>query len=98
MSSMIAVSVVYALPQKQALRRVTLKQGSSAEAAIRASGLIAEFPDIDLATNPIAIYGKLARRDLALRDGDRVEILRPLLADPKESRRVRAAKRRAERK
>jgi hypothetical protein len=59
--------------------------------AIERSGLLAEFPEIDLANNKLGIWNKLAKPDALLRDKDRVEIYRPLIADPKEVRRQRAA-------
>ncbi len=91
--SALRIEVVYALPERQLLRRVSLPEGSTVEAAVCASGLPAEFPEIDpLRTG---IYGKTVSKDTILRDRDRVELYRPLKADPKEIRRARAAKRRA---
>jgi putative ubiquitin-RnfH superfamily antitoxin RatB of RatAB toxin-antitoxin module len=89
----IRIQVVYALPERQVLRRVSLPEGSSVEGAVRASGLAAEFPEID--SNRLGIYGKAVSKDTILRDGDRVELYRPLRADPKDVRRARAAKKRA---
>jgi len=91
--SELSIEVVYALPGRQVLRRVALPGGSTVEDAIRASGLLEEFPEIG--PNPVGVHGKLAGRDTLLRDRDRVEIYRPLRADPKEIRRARAAERRA---
>jgi len=91
--SELSIEVVYALPGRQVLRRVALPGGSTVEDAIRASGLLEEFPEID--PNRVGIYGKVAGRDTRLRDRDRVEIYRPLRADPKEIRRARAGERRA---
>ncbi len=91
--SELSIEVVYALPGRQVLRRVALPEGSTVEDAVRASGLLEEFPEID--PNRVGIYGKLAGRDTRLRDRDRIEIYRPLRADPKEVRRARAAKKRA---
>jgi len=88
--SALRIELVYALPERQVLRRVALPEGSRVEDAIRASGLLGEFPEID--TNRVGIYGKLVGRDARLRDRDRVEIYRRLRADPKEIRRARAAK------
>jgi putative ubiquitin-RnfH superfamily antitoxin RatB of RatAB toxin-antitoxin module len=90
LSATIQVEVVYALRDRQVLRRVTLAPGSVVSDAVRASGILADFPEIDLSINRVGIYGELARLDTALRDRDRVEILRPLPADPKEIRRRRA--------
>jgi len=87
------VEVAYALPERQVVRRVLLPGGSTVGDAIRLSGLLAEFPEIDPAR--AGIHGKPAPVGAILRDGDRVEIYRPLRADPKDVRRMRAAKKRA---
>ncbi len=88
--SELAIEVVYALPGRQVLRRVALPEGSSVEDAIRASGLLEEFREIDL--KRVGIHGKPVALVTTLRDRDRVELYRPLRADPKEVRRTRAAK------
>jgi uncharacterized protein len=87
----ISIEVVYALPGHQVLRRLSLPAGSSILDAIRASRLLAEFPQIDLSR--VGIHGRLVQPDARLRDGDRVEIYRPLQGDPKEIRRKRARRR-----
>ncbi|UYU31102.1 RnfH family protein [Siccibacter colletis] len=86
----IAVEVVYALPEKQYLRKVTLSEGATLEDAIVASGLLELRPDIDLKKNKVGIYSRAAKLRDTVQDGDRVEIYRPLIADPKELRRQRA--------
>ena len=87
----ISVEVVYALPQQQPLLHVRLAEGATVEDAIRASGLLEAFPEIDLAkTNKVGIFSKLVKLDEKVRDRDRVEVYRPLIADPKEVRRKRA--------
>ncbi|ARJ42714.1 RnfH family protein [Pantoea alhagi] len=86
----ITVEVVYALPEKQYVRQVTLVEGSSVEQAIRASGLLELRHDIDLTQNKIGIYSRPVKLQDEVSDGDRVEIYRPLIADPKELRRQRA--------
>lgn len=88
----IQVEVVYALPERQYLRKVKLAEGSSVEQAIQASGLLELRQDIDLQSNKIGIYSRPAKLGDTLNDGDRVEIYRPLIADPKELRRQRAEK------
>lgn len=88
----IRVEVVYALPEKQYLQRVTLSEGATVEEAINASGLLELRSDIDLAKNKVGIFSRPAKLADAVRDGDRVEIYRPLIADPKELRRKRAEK------
>ena len=90
MSDKIAVEVAYALPQKQYLQQVTLDEGATVEQAIQASGLLTLRDDIDLAKNKVGIYSRPAKLDDVVHDGDRVEIYRPLIADPKELRRQRA--------
>ncbi|HOY69972.1 MAG TPA: RnfH family protein [Methylotenera sp.] len=85
------VEVAYALPHEQLIVPVKVKQGITAEQAIAASGIIHKFPEIDLAINKIGIFGKLSKLDAPLRHLDRVEIYRPLIADPKEVRKQRAA-------
>jgi putative ubiquitin-RnfH superfamily antitoxin RatB of RatAB toxin-antitoxin module len=90
----IAVEVVYALPEKQKLLKLSLPAGTSVrEAAIR-SAMDSHFPGLDLATCPLGIFGKALARpeERVLEDGERVEIYRPLIADPKEVRKQRAAK------
>jgi putative ubiquitin-RnfH superfamily antitoxin RatB of RatAB toxin-antitoxin module len=84
------VEVVYATPERQVRYALRVEEGATISDAIRNSGVLDAFPEIDLAGNRVGIYGQLARPDEPLRDGDRVEIYRPLSADPKEARRKRA--------
>ena len=91
-SAKIVVEVAYVLPEKQYLQRVTLQQGATVEEAIRASGLLELRTDIDLSKNKVGIYSRPVKLADVLQDGDRVEIYRPLIADPKELRRQRAEK------
>jgi len=91
MSSQIQVEVVYALHDRQKVVSVQLSEGAAVRDAIERSGLLLEFPEIDLAKNKLGIWNKLAKPDAVLRDKDRVEIYRPLIADPKEVRRQRAS-------
>ncbi len=94
MTSRIAVTVVYARPGFQAVRRVSVAAGSALRSAIEASGLLGELPEIDLAKNRTGVFGRPAGLDAPLADGDQVEIYRPLAADPNELRRQRAKRRR----
>lgn len=87
----ILVEVAYALPHEQLIVPIKVNQGITAEEAIRTSGIMNKFPEIDLSVNKIGIFGKLAKIDTPLRHLDRVEIYRPLIADPKEARKQRAA-------
>lgn len=86
----IRVEVVYALPDKQYLREVTLEQGATVEQAIEASGLLQLRRDIDLSQNKTGIFSRPVKLGDRVEEGDRVEIYRPLIADPKELRRQRA--------
>ena len=90
MSERINVEVVYALPQEQTLLSLQVPQGSTLGEAVRLSGILDKYPEIDLAKNKRGIFGKLSKEDTPLRDMDRIEINRPLIADPKEVRRKRA--------
>ncbi|MFA6179257.1 MAG: RnfH family protein [Candidatus Methylopumilus sp.] len=91
MSHDLMVEVAYALPSKQIIIPVKVHEGVTAEEAILASGILQQFPEIDLSINKIGVFGKLSKLDAPLRDLDRVEIYRPLIADPKEVRRQRAS-------
>ena len=87
----IVVEVAYALPERQALLPLQVAKGTSAREAIEQSGILELFPDIDLDQHRIGVFGRLCTPDRVLESGDRVEIYRPLLADPKEVRRRLAA-------
>jgi uncharacterized protein len=94
----INVEVAYAPPGQQALIKLTLAPGATVQQAIDASGLLQQFPEIDLNIMKVGIYAKLCALDTSLRHKDRVEIYRPLIADPKEVRRQRAAEGKAMKK
>ncbi len=97
--STINVEVVYPLRHEQKVARLTLPEGTTLRAAVERSGLLAQYPEIDIdAGNKTGIWGKLAKTDTVLRDRDRVEIYRPLIADPKEVRKQRAAEGKAMKK
>jgi len=91
MAEMINIEVCYALPEKQELVRVKLPLGATLLQALEASGLLLKHPEIDLKKNKFGVFAKLSKSDSVLRDRDRVEIYRPLIADPKEVRKQRAA-------
>jgi hypothetical protein len=84
------VEVAYATPEKQLILVVPFQNDLTAEQAIAASGILQRFPEIELTTSSVGIFSKPCKLDTPLRDGDRVEIYRPLIADPKEVRRRRA--------
>lgn len=87
----ILVEVAYAASDRQKLVTIKVPCNSTVEVAIEKSGLLAEFPEIDLSINKVGIFAKACKLDTPLREKDRVEIYRPLIADPKEVRRQRAA-------
>lgn len=87
----IRVEVAYALPDEQLLLSVDLPAGATVADALEASGIRERFPGLDLESAKVGIFGKLTRGDTVLKARDRVEIYRPLIADPKEVRRKRAA-------
>ena len=84
------VEVVYALPDRQELIEVELPPGATAADAVRASGLADRYPAIDPDRGPFGIFARRCAPTQPLRDGDRVEIYRPLRVDPKQARRGRA--------
>ena len=89
-SEEILVEVAYALPAEQVILHIKVAAGTTAESAVKQSGIMTKFPEINLAENKNGIFGKLTQLDTPLRDKDRVEIYRSLIADPKEVRRQRA--------
>ena len=86
------VEVAFAKPGQQVILTLDLAEGATAKIAILQSGILQRFPEIDLEKNKIGIFSKPCKLDHILRQGDRVEIYRPLLADPKDARRTRAAR------
>lgn len=89
---LIDVEVAYAEPDCQVIVPLRIPKASSASEAVRQSGLLERFPAIDLRNNPIGIFGIPVSPCAPLVQGDRVEIYRPLQVDPKEARRLRAAR------
>jgi putative ubiquitin-RnfH superfamily antitoxin RatB of RatAB toxin-antitoxin module len=86
------IYVTYAKAQEEFIRPLRVAPGTTVGQAIELSGVLASYPEINLVTQPVGIYGKKKTLDTLLRDRDRIEIYRPLVADPKDSRRKRAAK------
>jgi hypothetical protein len=95
MGERIRVQVCYATPALEFLRELEMEQGATIEQALAASGLTEALPGIDLPAYAVGIFAKKRALDTVLRDQDRVEVYRPLLADPKETRRKRAAKKKS---
>ncbi|HDV5517784.1 TPA: RnfH family protein [Vibrio cholerae] len=89
-SEMIHVEVVYALPHEQRVLKLVVEQSATVEEIIRTSGILQMYPEIDLTVNKVGIFSRNVKLDARVRDKDRIEIYRPLLADPKEIRRKRA--------
>lgn len=87
----IDVEVAYARPESQVIIPLRVKIGTTLERAIELSGITTKYPEIDLDKNKVGIFSKISKKDQVLRDKDRVEIYRPLIADPKEVRKQRAA-------
>lgn len=87
----ISIEVAYALPKTQVIIPLRVEEGTTIEQVIKASGILDMFPEIDLAINKVGIFSKLGKLDQVVREQDRVEIYRKLIADPKEVRKQRAA-------
>lgn len=92
MSTTISVEVAYALPDKQLIKTIDIELGATARDAAINSGMADVFEGLNLETADLGVFGKAVKADYKLREGDRVEIYRPLIIDPKEVRKQRAAK------
>ena len=92
METEIAIEIAYATPQKQLILELHVEPGLAAREVVRSSGIEQHFPEIDPETCDIGVFGKAVADDYEPLEGDRIEIYRPLIADPKEVRRQRAAK------
>ncbi|WP_119393433.1 RnfH family protein [Salinibius halmophilus] len=92
--NLINIEVVYATPEKQKIVAIKVEQGTTVRAAAMASGLDAEFEGLDLSKAPLGIYGKAVKKpeEQEIKAGERIEVYRPLIADPKAARLKRAAK------
>ena len=86
------VEVAHVLLKRQFLKSLDVKPGASVSEAINLSGVLEEFPEINLDINPVGIYSKKVTLDSVVKDGDRIEIYRALRVSPKEARRLRAKK------
>ncbi|OEF28590.1 RnfH family protein [Vibrio rumoiensis] len=89
-SSMIHVEVVYALPHEQKVFDLAVDSELTVQEIIEQSGVLAAYPEIDLKENKVGVFSRNVKLDATIRDKDRIEIYRPLLADPKDIRRKRA--------
>lgn len=88
----IAVEVAFALPNKQSLLSLSVSAGCTVRQVIEKSGILQSYPEINLELNKVGIWSRTVRLDELVKDGDRIEIYRPLIADPKDMRRRRAEK------
>lgn len=94
MAKLIKIEVAYALPDKQTLLAISVAEGTTVKQGVELSGILQQYAELDLQKNAVGIFGKrvLQIDQQELQDGDRIEIYRPLQADPKEVRRRRAEK------
>lgn len=92
------VEVAYAKPEAQVIIALDVQVGTTLEEAIQQSGILTQFPEIDLSENKVGIFSKICKPEQILRENDRVEIYRPLIADPKEVRKQRAKEGKATKK
>lgn len=96
--ALIPVEVVYALPHEQLKLSLQVPANASVVEVVSQSGLLSSYPEIDLTTAVFGIFGRVCKPDTPVQEGDRVEIYRPLIADPKEARKRRAAQAASQRK
>ena len=92
----ITIELAYALVEQQVLLKFGVKSGINVQQAIEQSGILSQFPQIDLTQDKVGIFSKVCKLDRVLENGDRIEIYRPLLIDPKQRRREKAEKAKAE--
>ncbi|SFC42974.1 RnfH family protein [Massilia yuzhufengensis] len=92
MAEMLQVTVCYGTAREQFLRALHVAPGTTIGQAVEMSGVLEAYPEINLSTQPVGIYARKKTLDTVLRERDRIEIYRPLVADPKDSRRRRAAR------
>lgn len=91
-ADLFTIEVIYAKPDEQVLLTLTVPKGTCIEEAIEQSGLLARFPEIAVSDLKFGVFGVQCKQGSCLQDGDRVEIYRPLIQDPKDARRQRALK------
>lgn len=89
-SNHINIEIAYALPDEQVILSLEIDEDCTVEDAIKRSGILENYPQIDLGTDKVGVFGKMCKLSATLRDKDRIEIYRKLTADPKESRRQKA--------
>jgi len=89
-AELITVEVAYALPGEQVILSLEVPDSTSVEQAVKRSGILERYPQINMDNDKVGIFGKICKLDATLSNKDRIEIYRPLIADPKESRRQKA--------
>jgi len=92
MAEQVSVEVAFALPQRQTLLSLSVPAGSTVQQVIEKSGILTSYPEIKLDLNKVGIWSRTVKLDELVKQGDRIEIYRPLIADPKDMRRRRAEK------
>lgn len=90
--SRLRIEVVYALPERQVVLTLEVEPGTTVQEAVLRSGIGRYFPELDEGAAPVGIFGKRVKRETIVKDGDRLELYRPLTADPKAARMKRAQK------
>jgi hypothetical protein len=92
MAEQVAVEVAFALPERQSLLSLSVPAGSTVQQVIEISGILTSYPEIKLDVNKVGIWSRTVKLDELVKNGDRIEIYRALIADPKDMRRRRAEK------
>jgi len=92
MNKLLPIEVSYAAKEKQKIIALIVEEGATIEAAILASGILDLFPEIELTQQKVGVFSKLRQLSDEVKAGDRIEIYRPLIIDPKEARRLKAKK------
>ena len=90
--NVLSIEIAYASAQQSWLIPLNVEKGTTVQQAIIISGILEQCPDINLQTNKVGLFSKIVELDVLVRAGDRIEIYRPLILDPKEARRLRAEK------
>ena len=90
---LITIEVAYAKPEQQVIISLEMPEDTTVEQTIKASGILEQFPEIDTSDLKVCIFGNVCKLERLIREGDRIEVYRPLIHDPKDARRERASKR-----
>jgi putative ubiquitin-RnfH superfamily antitoxin RatB of RatAB toxin-antitoxin module len=90
---LITIEVAYAKPEQQVIISLEMPEDTTVEQTIKASGILEQFPEIDTSDLKVGIFGNVCKLERLIREGDRIEVYRPLIHDPKDARRERASRR-----